>query len=112
MNTRHAIIDSPLGELTLVVDADALVGLYFHQHWYRPSSDDFGPRADVDDDALLRETETQLHQFLAGQRSHFDLPVRLRGDHSQRRIWNRLTAIPYGDTVTYGELAVELADGT
>lgn len=112
MNSGHAIIDSPLGELTLVVDDSSLVGLYFQKHWYRPSIDTFGPRVDATDNAVVSETETQLHQFLAGQRSHFDLPVRLRGDRRHRRIWNRLTAIPYGDTVTYGDLADELADGT
>lgn len=112
MNPGHAIIDSPLGELTLVVDDRALVGLYFHHHWYRPSIDTFGPRVTARDNAVLSETETQVDEFLAGHRSHFDLPVRLRGDHRQRRIWDRLTAIPYGDTVTYGRLADELADGT
>ena len=112
MNSRHAIIDSPLGELTLVADGDALIGLYFHHHWYRPSIDTFGPRIDAMDDALLHATATQVDQFLAGHRSHFELPTRLRGDHRRRRIWDRLTAIPYGGTVTYGQLADELADGT
>ena len=46
MNTRHAVIDSPLGELTLVADGAALIGLYFRHHWYRPSADTFGPRVD------------------------------------------------------------------
>ena len=50
--------------------------------------------------------------FLAGDRTGFDLPTALRGDEPQRRVWDRLTAIPYGETVTYGELAAELADGS
>ena len=50
--------------------------------------------------------------FLAGDRTGFDLPTALRGDDLQRRVWDRLTAIPYGETVTYGELAAELADGS
>ena len=110
MSTRHATVESRFGELTLVAEDDALIGVYFHHHWYRPSTDTFGPR--VDGDALLRETDIQLTAFLAGRRRHFDLPVRLRGDHRQRRIWDWLTAIPYGHTVTYGDLADELADGT
>ncbi len=112
MNTRHTVIESPLGELTPVAEGGALVGLYFHHHWYRPSIDTFGPRVDAKDNAVLRETEIQVDEFLAGHRSHFDLPVRLRGDHRHRGLWDRLTAIPYGATVTYGELADELADGT
>ena len=112
MNTRHAVIDGPLGELTLVADGDALIGVYFRHHWYRPSIDTFGPRVDAGDDALLAEARTQLDDFLAGDRSRFDLPTKADGDDLQRRIWDRLTAIPYGETVTYGELAAELADGT
>ena len=42
----------------------------------------------------------------------FDLPTKADGDDLQRRIWDRLTAIPFGETVTYGDLAAELADGT
>ncbi len=49
MNTRHAVIDGPLGELTLVADGDALIGVYFRHHWYRPSIDTFGPRVDAGD---------------------------------------------------------------
>ena len=112
MNTRHAVIDSPLGELTLVADGDALIGLYFRHHWYRPPAEAFGPRVDAKSDALLAEAQAQLDDFLAGDRTGFDLPTALRGDDLQRRVWDRLTAIPYGETVTYGELAAELADGS
>ena len=58
MTTRHAVIDSPLGELTLVADGGALTGLYFRSHWYRPSAHTFGPRIDADSDDLLTEART------------------------------------------------------
>ena len=87
MNTRHTIIDSPLGELTLVADDDALIGVYFRHHWYRPSTDTFGPRVDAKDDALLAESQAQLDDYLAGDRTHFDVPTALRGDEFHRRIW-------------------------
>ncbi len=112
MNSRHAVIDSPLGELTLVADGAALTGLYFRHHWYRPSADTFGPRVDHRTDELLAEAQAQLDEFLAGDRISFELPTAAHGDDRQRRIWDRLTAIPYGETVTYGEIAEELADGT
>ena len=82
MTTRHAVIDSPLGELTLVADGDALIGLYFRHHWYRPSADTFGPRVDADTDALLAESRAQLDDYLAGDRTDFDLPTALRGRRS------------------------------
>jgi methylated-DNA-[protein]-cysteine S-methyltransferase len=112
MNIRHAVIDSALGELTLVADGAALTGVYFRHHWYRPSADTFGRRVDAQSDQLLAEARAQLIDYLAGDRTGFDLPIALRGNDVQREVWNRLTTIPYGDTVTYGELAAKLANGS
>jgi methylated-DNA-[protein]-cysteine S-methyltransferase len=112
MNTRHAVIDSPLGELTLVTADDALTRVYFRHHWRRPAEDMFGPRVDAESDATLARAAGQLSEYLAGGRDHFDMPIELRGGEAQRRVWHLLTTIPYGQTVTYGELAAALADGT
>jgi methylated-DNA-[protein]-cysteine S-methyltransferase len=112
MNTRHAVIDSPLGELTLVAENDALAGVYFRHHWHRPAAGSFGPRVDAESDCLLAVARAQLTDYLSGERSDFDLPIALRGDELRHRVWKMLIAIPYGDTVTYGELAAALADGT
>jgi methylated-DNA-[protein]-cysteine S-methyltransferase len=112
MNTRHAVIDSPLGQLTLVADDNALTGVYFRHHWRRPAEDTFGPRIDADFDILLAEAQRQLTDYLAGDRYDFDLPISLRGDDLQRRVWDLLLTIPFGETVTYGQLAASLADGT
>lgn len=112
MNTRHAVIDSPLGELTLVAQDDALTGLYFRHHWYRPAADTLGPRVDAASDELLANAQTQLTEYLAGHRTGFNLPTRLNGDAAQQRIWHLLSTIPYGETITYGELADAVADST
>jgi len=112
MNTRHCVIDSQLGELTVVADGGALTGVYFAHHWRRPEESTFGARVDAGADALLTEAEAQLTAYLAGDRTDFDLPLNPRGDQRQHRVWNLLTAIPHGGTVTYGELATALADGT
>jgi methylated-DNA-[protein]-cysteine S-methyltransferase len=112
MNTRHAVIKSPVGDLTLVAEDDALTGVYFRHHWRRPAEDTFGPRVDAESDAVLARAEAQLTDYLARDRHGFDLPVRLHGDEAQHRVWQLLTTIPYGETVTYGELAAVLADGT
>ena len=110
MTTRHAVVDSVLGELTLVAEGDALTGVYFAHHWYRPAADTFGPQVDSDD--LLAEAKTQLTDYLGRERTNFELPLAMHGDDMQRRVWHLLTTIAYGDTVTYGELAAELADGS
>ncbi|MFI5510924.1 methylated-DNA--[protein]-cysteine S-methyltransferase [Mycobacterium sp. NPDC051804] len=112
MNTRHCLIGSQLGELTLVTDGSTLTGVYFPHHWHRPEHSAFGPQVDVQSDAVLTETSAQLTAYLAGDRADFDVPFSPHGDERQRRVWNLLMAIPYGGTVTYGELAAALADGT
>ena len=112
MNIRHSVIDSPLGELTVVADGDALTGVYFRHHWHRPTQDTFGPLVDAESDVLLAEAGVQLTAYLSGDRADFDLPITLHGDERQHRVWKLLTAIPYGETVSYGELATALADGT
>jgi methylated-DNA-[protein]-cysteine S-methyltransferase len=112
MNTRHCVIDSPLGELTVVADGSALTGVYFRHHWHRPRQSTFGPRVDAHSDAVFAEASVQLTDYLAGDRAEFDLSANPHCDQWQRRIWTMLTAIPYGGTVTYGELAAALADGT
>src|SRR5690349_11213110 len=85
MNTRHAVIESPLGELTIVADGDALTGLYFRNHWYRPGDDTFGPRVDAESDQLLATARKQLTDYLAGRTRGFNLPTRLHGDETQQR---------------------------
>jgi methylated-DNA-[protein]-cysteine S-methyltransferase len=102
--TWHTTTPSTLGELTLVRDADGIRGLYFPRHWYLPDEAIFGPSAGDGFD----ETISQLGEYLAGVRREFDLPLAPRGDVFQRRVWNLVAQIPYGDTVTYGELAARL----
>jgi methylated-DNA-[protein]-cysteine S-methyltransferase len=108
--TRHSIVETRLGELTLVGNGGLLTGVYFPRHWTQPSPETFGQRLDADD--VLAGAAQQLRQYLAGERTAFDLPITLRGDQSDRRIWQLLTEIPYGETVTYGDLALRLQDGT
>lgn len=106
MSPRHTIIDSPLDDLTVVADGDALTGLYFRHHWYRPALDSFGPRADDG----FEEVSRQLKEYFAGERTEFELPLRADGDDFQRSVWAEIARIPYGATVTYGEMAAALGD--
>ncbi len=112
MTTRHCVIDSPLGELTVVAHCAALTGVYFPHHWHRPDPATFGDPVAAESDDLLAEARRQLTDYLAGDRTDVDLPIDPVGDERRQRVWKMLTAIPYGGTVTYGELATALADGT
>jgi methylated-DNA-[protein]-cysteine S-methyltransferase len=112
MQTRHTVIESRLGELTLVADGDALTGVYFRPHWHPPTADALGQYVEPAADELFRSAADQLHEYLDGERTQFDLPIALAGEPQQRRVWDLLPDIGFGETKTYGELAAELGDGT
>jgi methylated-DNA-[protein]-cysteine S-methyltransferase len=110
--TRHIVIDSPIGPLTLVRDDDGLTGLYYPGHWTRPDQASFGPRVDPSDDDGFDKAIAQLGEYFAGERREFDLPLNPLGSQRARRLWQLLAEIPYGQTITYGALARRIGDGT
>jgi len=112
MTTRHTVIESPLRELTLIADGDALTGVYFRHHWHPPAADALGQYVEPTSDELFDRAKKQLDEYLAGERTQFDLPVAPAGEPSRQRVWDLLADIAYGQTITYGELAAKLADGT
>jgi methylated-DNA-[protein]-cysteine S-methyltransferase len=104
----HATITSKLGDLTVVACDGSVVGLYFPGHWYRPDPAGFGSWSGAGFDAL----RSQVGAYLAGDRKEFEVPVATNGDEYQERVWSLVRQIPYGETVTYGELAWQLGGGT
>ncbi|HZX01710.1 methylated-DNA--[protein]-cysteine S-methyltransferase [Kribbella sp.] len=106
---RHAVVSTRIGELTVVVSEDALVGIYFPHHWVKPSAETLGERVEATDPLIALVVE-QLESYFSGSRVSFDLPVRLEGDAFQRRVWAVLEEIPYGATTTYGEIAQRLGE--
>jgi methylated-DNA-[protein]-cysteine S-methyltransferase len=101
----HAVIDSPIGPLTLVTEGGTLTGLYMQVHDHRPDDGTLGVPASIEDDEVLAETARQLGEYFAGERTTFDLPIGLDGTGFQRTVWAGLQEIPYGETISYGELA-------
>jgi methylated-DNA-[protein]-cysteine S-methyltransferase len=110
-STRHVVIDSPIGPLTLVRDDDGLTGLYYPGHWTRPDQTTFGPRVEPSDDHGFDEAIVQLREYFAGERQEFDLPLKPLGGERARQVWQLLTEIPYGQTTSYGALADQVGSG-
>lgn len=98
MNT--AVVASPIGPLRLTSNGEALTGLYM--------VDQGGPRSDGD--AVLAEAERQLEGYFAGELRGFDLPLAPSGTEFQLQVWGELLNIPYGATISYGELARRVGD--
>src|SRR3954468_1704369 len=101
----HSVIPSPIGPLTAVRDDGALVALWMGPP---PAAEPLGVR----DDEAFADVRAQLDEYFAGTRTSFDLPLRASGNPLQLRVWTLISAIPYGATRTYGELAGDLGDRT
>jgi methylated-DNA-[protein]-cysteine S-methyltransferase len=108
ISTRHVVVDSPIGPLTLVRDETGLTGVYYPGHWTRPDRNSFGPQVDSSDDHGFDEAIAQLTEYFAGERRDFDLPLNPRGSDQARQVWQLIAEIPYGQTTSYGELARRL----
>ncbi|MGZ5331892.1 MAG: methylated-DNA--[protein]-cysteine S-methyltransferase [Solirubrobacterales bacterium] len=95
--------DSPVGRLALVADGDALAGVRF------PGRSG-GPRTGAAaESGVLADAARQLSEYFAQERTSFDLPLTLDGSRFQLRVWAALRRIPFGETVSYGELAKRIA---
>ncbi|MFD4598082.1 methylated-DNA--[protein]-cysteine S-methyltransferase [Streptomyces sp. NPDC058464] len=116
MDTRHALVETVLGGLTLVAGkaagGDALVGLYFPRYRYTPPAWSLGRRVDAPADPVLAQAASELSEYFAGRRRVFGVPAVTDGDEFQERVWALLREIPFGERITYGDIAVELGDKT
>jgi len=101
----HTVVNSPVGPLTLVAAGGALAGLYMDEQRHRPAPQTFGEPDTGQAGDLLAEASSQLEQYFGGERTEFDLQLTLDGTAFQRRVWAALRGIPYGQTISYGQLA-------
>jgi methylated-DNA-[protein]-cysteine S-methyltransferase len=101
------LVDSPIGPLGLVGTRDGLARIDFHAH--AAPGDGTGTDADR---ALLESAREQLEEYFAGRRREFTIPLRPSGTAFQRQVWDELQRIPYGDTISYADLARRLGRPT
>jgi methylated-DNA-[protein]-cysteine S-methyltransferase len=92
-------LDTPVGRVVLESDGDLLIGLWLPTNSIRASG------RGEDAPPVLKDTAIQLEEYFAGERTEFDIPMELDGTQFQREVWAELSRIPYGETISYGELA-------
>ena len=97
----YTTLASPIGELLLTSDGESCTGVYMENQ-----KDAAVPAPDWRrDDAALGQARVQLQAYFAGELRDFELPLAARGTPFQQRVWRALCDIPYGETISYGELA-------
>ncbi len=107
--TAQTTIATPLGALLLVRTAKGLAGAWFEGQKHHPEPLSAARRPD---DELLRRAANQLHDYFAGERDSFDLPLDLHGTAFQRNVWQHLLAIPPAGTTSYGAIAKALGSAS
>lgn len=100
---RYRELESPLGAMLAVSDGEALCGLYFVDGRDVPRTREDWMRDP--DAAPFDRLAAELDEYWAGVRRRFDVPVRLDGTPFQRAVWAAIAAIPYGETISYADLA-------
>ena len=103
----YGMMTSPIGELMLISDGETLTGLYMDNQKHAAK------RANaIRDEAMVKRPRAQLQAYFAGELREFDLPLAAAGTAFQQRVWRALCDIPYGETISYGELARRIGQPT
>jgi methylated-DNA-[protein]-cysteine S-methyltransferase len=101
--TQYRTIDSPIGPLTLAGRDSVLTHLRMVDQTYEPSRNDWSS-----DPSAFGDAVEQLDAYFAGELTDFDIELDLRGTEFQRRVWEALLTIPYGETRSYGQIAQQI----
>lgn len=100
--TSHYL--SPLGGITMASDGDSLVGIWFDGQKY--FGEGLAERYETCDDLpIFRETRRWLDTYFSGHEPNFTPKLSMRGSVFRKRVWKMLLNIPYGQIMTYGEIA-------
>jgi len=95
--------DSPLGRIVLAAEENLLTGLWFEGQKYFGST--LSQPAQFGGAPILEEAKLWLDQYFLGRQPETFTKILLKGTPFQQRVWAALQQIPYGETVTYGQLA-------
>jgi methylated-DNA-[protein]-cysteine S-methyltransferase len=113
MSLAVKIIDSPTGKLRLIAGERGMIAIQWVRIDSRQAPSGEPVRDKLVEDVrhpLLLEAERQIGEYFAGARREFSVALDMRGTRFQKEVWNALLAIPFGETRSYGQLALELGN--
>ena len=90
---------TPIGDICILEENDKIIGLTLdnEKYCYKEKNTE-----------ILNETEKQLNEYFCGKRKNFNVPINPKGTEFQKQVWNELLKIPYGQTVTYKQIAQKI----
>jgi len=103
--TCYSYCDTPIGRLLLTAQGGALTAIYFARHQEGLPKSEWRRDATALERAALQATAEQLQTYFAGERTTFEVPLDLQGTPFERRVWKALLGIPFGETVSYRDIA-------
>lgn len=108
MTLYQYIMESPVGPLYLVASEKGLVGLWVRKASVKSSEKVSSLKSSEPALQILARAEKQLHEYFKGERKTFDVPLDVTGTDFQKKVWNQLSKIPYGETVSYKDISKRL----
>ena len=108
MTYAYKTMNSPVGKLTLVAKASRLTAILWEND--KPDRVRLGPMQEENNSPVLVETERQLNEYFAGKRNAFELELDFVGTGFQRKVWEALLTIPFGETRSYSDIAVQIGN--
>jgi methylated-DNA-[protein]-cysteine S-methyltransferase len=110
MTFTYRFIESPVGQLKLIAKGPRLTTVLWPND--RPNRVLLGPMDEDTGSGILDEAERQLGEYFAGRRQAFELALEFHGTDFQRRVWQALLSIPFGETRSYLDIAVQIGNPT
>uniref|UniRef100_A0A7C3LUR0 Methylated-DNA--protein-cysteine methyltransferase n=1 Tax=Leptospirillum ferriphilum TaxID=178606 RepID=A0A7C3LUR0_9BACT len=107
MTMMAGTIDTPLGEAILIVEGDRVVEFFFAGQRSVPGT----VRRPLPASRVLEEAKSQINEYFLKKRQSFTVPADPKGTDFQRRVWEVLKGVPFGETLSYQDIALGIGEG-
>ena len=101
-------ITSSIGVIRLESDGTRLTGLYLSSHKDKTNKASIIKNFKEAELQVFHQADTQIQEYFSGERQNFNIPIHLFGTEFQKKVWLTLVRIPYGNTISYKELAIQI----